>query len=101
MKESAVEAVFAKRVRELGGLSFKFAPIVAGNPDRIVMLPGLNSTEGRVFFVELKANGGKLRPDQVLWHRRASEIGVNVIVLEGSDEVRAWADAEEKRYARS
>ena len=99
MKESSVEAIFAKRVRDLGGRSYKFVPADAGNPDRIVLLPGYNSTEGRVFFVELKAVGGKLRPDQVLWHRRAAEIGVTVIVLEGADEVLEWADAEQKQEA--
>ena len=85
MRESAVEAVFAKRVRDLGGLSFKFAPIVAGNPDRIVMLPG-----GVIRFVELKADDGALRPDQVLWHRRALELGTAVEVVTGSEEARNW-----------
>lgn len=85
MRESSIEAVFAKRVRELGGLSFKFAPTVAGNPDRIVLLPG-----GIVKFVELKADGGKLRPDQILWHRRALDLGTEVDVVTGSAEARNW-----------
>lgn len=85
MRESSIEVVFAKRVRELGGLSFKFAPIVAGNPDRIVMLPG-----GVIRFVELKADDGQLRPDQVLWHRRALELGTVVEVVTGSTEARNW-----------
>lgn len=85
MLESAVERVFNKRVQQLGGLSFKFAPIHRGNPDRIVILPG-----GWIGFVELKAEGGELRPDQVLWHRRAAERGVHVYVVTGSAEARAW-----------
>ena len=85
MKESAVESVFAQRVRDLGGHSFKFAPIVAGNPDRIVMLPG-----GVIKFVELKADDGELRPDQVLWHRRALKLGTVVDVVTGSKEARNW-----------
>ena len=84
MRESAVETVFAARVRQLGGLSFKFAPVVAGNPDRAVLL------EGQVIFVELKADGGTLDPAQVLWHRRAAERGVLVQVVTGSAEARAW-----------
>jgi hypothetical protein len=88
MLESAVEAVFAARVRELGGLSYKFAPIHKGNPDRVVIL------DGSVYFVEIKADGGKLDPAQVLWHRRAAERGVIVQVVTGSQEARAWDPRE-------
>ncbi len=84
MLESAVEAVFANRVRALGGLSWKFAPLHAGNPDRIVIL------DGTVYLVELKADGGKLDPAQVVWHRRAAERGVVVQVVAGSAEARSW-----------
>lgn len=85
MRESSVESIFAQRVRDLGGLSFKFAPVVAGNPDRIVLLPG-----GVVRFVELKADDGALRPDQRLWHRRAADLGTVVHVVTGPTEARAW-----------
>lgn len=91
MLESAVEAVFDRRVRDLGGLSFKFAPIHAGNPDRIVLLPPVYpSTEGEVSFVELKADGESLSPAQRLWHARALERGIVVGVVTGSAEARAW-----------
>lgn len=85
MRESSVEAIFAQRVRDMGGLSFKFVPADAGNPDRIVLLPG-----GVVCFVELKAEGGQLRPAQVLWHRRALKLGTVVHVVTGAQEARAW-----------
>lgn len=79
-----MEAVFARRVRDLGGLSYKFAPLHAGNPDRVVLI------NGQVIFVEIKADGGALDPPQVLWHRRAAERGVVVQVVTGSAEARAW-----------
>ena len=85
MRESAVEKVFARRVRDLGGLSFKFVPAHAGNPDRICILP-----EGLVYFVEIKADGCTLDPAQVLWHRRAAARGVMVYVVTGAAEARAW-----------
>lgn len=85
MRESSVEAIFNSRVRELGGLSYKFAPVHAGNPDRIVLLPG-----GLVCFAELKADDGALRPDQKLWHRRAAERGTVVYVVTGAEEARRW-----------
>lgn len=85
MRESAVEAVFARRVRDLDGLSYKVAPTHAGIPDRLVLLPG-----GVVRLVELKAGGGTLDPAQVLWHRRAAALGTHVEVVTGADEARAW-----------
>jgi hypothetical protein len=86
MRESTVEAIFARRVKDLGGQSFKFAPVVAGNPDRIVLMPG-----GGVFFVELKAEGGALSPVQRLWHKRAADLGTVVEVVEGAVAARSWA----------
>lgn len=85
MRESAVESVFAQRVRDLGGVSYKFAPVHAGNPDRIVLMPG-----GVVRFVELKAEGGTLDPAQRVWHRRAAELGTVVDVVRGAEEARSW-----------
>jgi len=85
MSERSVEAIFARRVRDLGGISYKFAPVVAGNPDRIVLMPG-----GWVGFVELKAPGGSLSPVQRLWHARAAALGVPVQVVEGPLEARSW-----------
>lgn len=85
MRESAIERIFDRRVRDLGGLSWKFAPLHAGNPDRIVLLP-----DGVVRFVEIKTSEGKLHPAQVLWHRRAAELGTVVQVVTGSEEARAW-----------
>lgn len=85
MREAAVETAFAKRVRDLGGLSFKFAPLHAGNPDRLVLMPG-----GHMYLVELKADGGRLDPAQVLWHARAAALGIIVQVVTGSEEARTW-----------
>lgn len=83
--ERDVERIFARRVRDLGGLSFKLVPFHVGNPDRLVLLPG-----GRMFLVELKAEGGSLDPAQVVWHRRAAEIGTRVHVVTGAEEARRW-----------
>ncbi len=80
-----MEAVFARRVRDLGGHSFKFVPAHVGNPDRIVLMPG-----GIICLVELKREGGKLDPAQVLWHRRAAELGTRVHVVAGAEEARRW-----------
>lgn len=69
----------------MGGETYKIAPLHAGNPDRLVMLPG-----GRMFLVELKAEGGALSPIQILWHERAAQLGTTVVVLTGTREVDEW-----------
>lgn len=38
----------------------------------------------------IKADDGQLRPDQVLWHRRALKLGTVVQVVTGSKEARNW-----------
>ena len=53
MLEKEIEAYLVKRVKELGGRSYKWvSPGNVGVPDRIVLLPG-----GRIIFVELKQPG--------------------------------------------
>lgn len=83
MKEREVERLLGVRVRELGGLSFKLAPTHVGMPDRLVLLPG-----GVLHLVEVKADDGRLDPAQRLWHKRAADLGVVVIVVRGAAEAR-------------
>lgn len=85
MLEDSIEKAFHRKVRRAGGASFKFAPLVRGNPDRIVLMPG-----GRIYLVELKSDTGELRPDQVIWHEKAANLGVTVVVLTGTKEVDEW-----------
>jgi hypothetical protein len=71
MKEITVEEYLAQRVRELGGWTFKFAPVsFVGVPDRIVLLPG-----GRCGFLELKRPGERPRANQLGWIRRLCALG--------------------------
>lgn len=50
MRESAVEQGVCRRVKELGGVAWKWvSPGRIGVPDRICIFPG-----GRIVFVELK-----------------------------------------------
>lgn len=84
--EDRLEEFFCKRVRLLGGYTVKMIPAIErGVPDRLVLLPG-----GGLYLVELKADHGALRPDQVQWHQRVAAIGHDVIVLTGKDEVVRW-----------
>jgi len=85
VRESAIERRLTKEVKALGGVSVKIMPVVAGTPDRLILLPG-----GRMFLVETKAPGGTIRPVQRVWHERASKIGVEVTVLSSIEEVLDW-----------
>lgn len=83
--EKSDEAWFRNAVKEAGGWTVKFAPLLRGTPDRIVLMPG-----GRIFLVELKKLGGELSPIQRYWHRRAARYGTEVVVLHGRKEMKAW-----------
>lgn len=89
--ESSLEATFHRRVRLLGGMVVKLAPTVKGLPDRLVLLPG-----GQVYLVELKTDRGRPSPAQLVWHHRARELGTEVHVLYGPEQIDAWIKA---RYA--
>jgi hypothetical protein len=82
MRERDIEQYFIRRVREAGGLQRKFvSPGHKGVPDRIVVL------EGRVHFVELKAPGKYLRPDQQREHMRLRKAGCSVFVIDSKEAV--------------
>lgn len=78
-RESAVEARLVRRVRIAGGEAFKMAPTVAGLPDRLVVLPG-----GRVHFVEVKADGGRLSRIQEVRIAELRSLGAEVHVVTGT-----------------
>lgn len=81
VRESEIEAYLVKRVRELGGITYKFtSPGRNAVPDRIVLL------HGRVGFIELKAPGKRPTEAQYAEHAR--------IRLQGC--FADWADTKER-----
>lgn len=84
--ESAVEHKLDVLVRKiLKGRTIKLAPVDAGIPDRLVILPW-----NRFYFVELKAKGGKVSPIQAVWHQRIERLGPQVAVLFDVEGVETW-----------
>ena len=63
------------------------SPGNSGVPDRIVIFPG-----GRVVFVELKTETGRLSALQVAQIRRLERLGADVRVLYGLDDVKEFLD---------
>jgi hypothetical protein len=84
MSEKALEARCGRYARTLGCLYWKLWPVVAGVPDRLVLIPG-----GVVWFVEFKTPNGRVRPVQ----RRILDmlIGMGFPV----DVVRTYEDFQE------
>lgn len=79
MLEKEIEAKLVRRVKKAGGLCPKFvSPNNPGVPDRIVILPN-----GRVIFVELKAEWGRLSNIQVWQREEFRARGVEVRVVKG------------------
>jgi hypothetical protein len=84
--ESHIEKYFVWTVERMGGTAYKFrSPNHRGVADRIACLP-----DGSVWFVELKAPGGRLAPLQKLFAARMKELGQNYTVLWSKTEIDEW-----------
>ena len=85
--ERQIEKYFVQTVARMGGTAYKFtSPAHRGVSDRIACLPS-----GAVWFVELKAPGGRLSPLQKLFAARMKELGQNYTTLWSKTEIDEWA----------
>ena len=83
MREKKIEEKLVKEVKHYGGKCWKFvSPGTDGVPDRIVLLH-----KGRIAFVEVKAPGKELRPQQKKIKRELEELGFKVYVLDNEEEI--------------
>ena len=86
MKESQIERYLVRKVRENGGLCYKFgSPGNPGVPDRIVITP-----DGSTIYVELKTDVGRLANVQKWQRSEMEKRGADVRVLFGMDAVKAF-----------
>lgn len=84
--ESEIESWIDKQIRKTKGLFFKFvSPGNDGVPDRIVILPG-----GRIIFVELKTDKGRLSPVQKHQISRLLNLGCDCRVIKGQKEAEEF-----------
>ena len=87
MTEKEIEAYFVKRVKALGGYSYKFRSVTQrGVADRIACLPN-----GQTWFVEMKQPGGRLSPLQELFAENMAEMNQNYALLWSKGDVDSWA----------
>ena len=86
--EKTIEQKLVRAVKLMGGLAPKFvSPGLDGVPDRIVLLPG-----AKLAFVELKADGKKLRPLQVRRKRQLEALGFSVYCLDDVTQIGGMLD---------
>ncbi len=84
MLEKEIERRMVKMVRERGGLCYKFvSPSNPGVPDRLIITP-----DGRVIFVEIKTDIGRLAKIQKWQISEMQKRGADVRVVKGWDAVK-------------
>ena len=88
MLEKQIEQKLIKTVKSMGGLCLKFvSPGFDGVPDRLVLLP-----QGKIAFVELKANGRKMRPLQVKRKRQLEALDFLVYCIDNTEQIGGALD---------
>lgn len=72
----------------MNGMALKFvSPGMAGLPDRLILFPN-----GRIYFVELKAPGKKLRPLQLKRKEQLEKLGFKVYVIDSYEKIDLFTD---------
>lgn len=88
MTEKELEQKLVREVKRRGGRAYKFtSPGLNGVPDRLVLLPG-----GRVGFVEVKAPGNKMRPNQIKRKSELEGLGFLVYCLDSPEDIGGVVD---------
>ena len=78
MKEKLLEKKLREKIKKMGGLALKFIPFhFVGMPDRLILLPG-----ARVYWVETKSTGKKLRPIQETRQKQLKRLGFKVYKID-------------------
>lgn len=76
--EKRLEKKLREEVKKLGGVALKFwCMSFTGFPDRMVLMP-----DSRIWFVELKSTGEKLKRRQPFVKRLLERLGFEVLVLD-------------------
>ena len=93
MLESYIEKHLCKRVKsELHGWALKFvSPGQNGVPDRVILVPN-----GKIYFVETKAPGKKLRKLQEYVCGLIKQLGFKVLRIDTKEKVDAFVREVQK-----
>lgn len=84
--ERQIETGMRKQVEKMGGMFLKWvSPGNDGVPDRIAILPN-----GSIWFVELKADTGRVAPLQEYWKKQLTKMNCNAVIIRGKEEAILW-----------
>ena len=84
MTEATIERHLVEGVKKLGGMCLKFvSPSTPGVPDRLII-----TTDGKVIFVELKTEVGRLSKIQKYVTGEMLKRGADVRVVKGLEAVK-------------
>lgn len=84
MTEASIEKRLVEGVKKLGGMCLKFvSPSTPGVPDRIVI-----TADGKVIFVELKTEIGRLSKIQKYVTGEMLKRGADVRIVKGLEQVK-------------
>lgn len=88
MLEKEIERRMGDMLKRRGCMYLKFeSPGAPGVPDRIVITPG-----GRIVFVELKTQVGRLSKIQEWQIERMRQVGADVRTVKGWDAAKAFVE---------
>ena len=91
MTEKELELMLVNEVKRRGGRAFKFiSPGLNGVPDRLVLMLG-----GKLGFVEVKAPGKEMRPNQIKRKRQLESLGFLVYCLDDPRQIGGIIDGIE------
>jgi len=86
--EKELELMLVKEVKKRGGSAYKFiSPGLNGVPDRLVLMPGV-----KMGFVEVKAPGKKMRPNQIKRKSELEGLGFLVYCLDSPQDIGGVVD---------
>lgn len=84
--EKEIEKACCKKVKELGGLAIKLGSY-NGIPDRMFLLPG-----AKIFFVEFKRPGGRVRKLQYWWRNQLLRLGFSSYIIDNVEDFELMLD---------
>ena len=87
--EGRLDQILVEAVRKARGLCIKLPAIwYIGIPDRMILLP-----RGRIYFVELKSNTGRVSPTQRKWAGLLAKLGFQSYLIKGKIELKEFINA--------